>query len=93
MRKYLLVFLAILLLPLTINASEYKDIVAPIANIKSSDQITIYLFYGEGCPHCAKEKEFLNELKAEYKDKMNIVNMKFGIILKMNNYLIKLNQN
>ena len=73
MKKYLVIFLTILLLPLTINASEYKDVVAPIANIKPSNQITIYLFYGEGCPHCSKEKEFLNELKAEYKDKINIV--------------------
>ena len=73
MKKYLLIFLAILLLPLTIKAEEYKDIFAPLAGIEPSNQVTIYLFHGDGCPHCAKEKEFLNELKAEYKDKINIV--------------------
>ena len=25
----------------------------------SADTVNIYLFWGEGCPHCAKEKEFL----------------------------------
>lgn len=73
MKKYLLVFLTILLLPFTIKALEYKDVVAPIAKIKSSNQITIYLFHGDGCPHCAEEQKFLNQLKAEYKDKINIV--------------------
>lgn len=28
--------------------------------------LNIYLFYGDGCPHCAKEKEYLNELKKTY---------------------------
>lgn len=28
--------------------------------------LNIYLFYGDGCPHCAKEKEYLNELKESY---------------------------
>lgn len=73
MKKYLLIFLAILLLPLTIKAEEYKDIFAPLAGIEPSNQVTIYLFHGDGCPHCASETKFLNELKAEYKDKINIV--------------------
>ncbi len=29
---------------------------------------TISFFYGEGCPHCAKEKTFLKELQEEYPD-------------------------
>lgn len=28
--------------------------------------LNVYLFYGDGCPHCAKEKEYLNELKETY---------------------------
>lgn len=73
MKKYLLVFLTILLLPFTIKALEYKDVVAPLAGIEANNQITIYLFHGDGCPHCAQEQVFLNELKAEYKDQINIV--------------------
>jgi len=73
MKKYLLVFLTILLLPFTIKALEYKDVVAPIAGIEANEELTIYLFHGNGCPHCAAEIKFLKELKAEYKDKINIV--------------------
>ncbi|MEM5871320.1 MAG: glutaredoxin domain-containing protein [Candidatus Aenigmatarchaeota archaeon] len=29
-------------------------------------KVVIYFFYGEGCPHCAKEKQFLENLKANY---------------------------
>ena len=28
--------------------------------------IDIYLFYGDGCPHCTKEEEFLKKLKEKY---------------------------
>jgi len=72
-KKYLLFFLTVLLLPLTIKALEYEDVVAPIVGTEPSNQITIYLFHGDGCPHCAQEQVFLNELKAEYKDQINIV--------------------
>ncbi len=29
---------------------------------------TMHFFYGEGCPHCAKEKEFLKEMEVKYPD-------------------------
>ena len=29
-------------------------------------KICFYLFWGQGCPHCAKEKVFLEELKQKY---------------------------
>ncbi len=41
-------------------------------NAKEGDQITLYLFYGDTCPHCAAEKEFLNEIKDDY-DNFEIV--------------------
>jgi glutaredoxin len=28
--------------------------------------VTLHLFYGEGCPHCAKEKEFLEEFSIKF---------------------------
>lgn len=37
-----------------------------IPNIKAEEKVNLYLFYGDGCPHCAKEKEFLNNLQKEY---------------------------
>lgn len=47
--------LSVLLLALPINAKVFAQ---------SSNEVTIYLFWGEGCPHCAKAKPFLEELTA-----------------------------
>lgn len=30
------------------------------------NEVNLYLFWGEGCPHCAREKVFLNEIKDNY---------------------------
>lgn len=32
----------------------------------ASAEVTVYLFWGKGCPHCAKEKEFLKKLEEKY---------------------------
>ena len=34
--------------------------------VSAGDQITIYFFWGKGCPHCAKEEVFLNKLQKRY---------------------------
>lgn len=31
-----------------------------------SSKVTIYFFWGDGCPHCAAEKPFLEEMQAKY---------------------------
>ena len=36
-----------------------------IQPVLAQDKVNIYFFYGDGCPHCAKEKKFLDELKIE----------------------------
>lgn len=33
-----------------------------------SNKINVYFFYGDGCPHCAKEEVFLSGLKDKYPD-------------------------
>jgi cytochrome c biogenesis protein CcdA/glutaredoxin len=33
-----------------------------------SDQVEIVLFWGDGCPHCETEREFLEELRSDYPD-------------------------
>lgn len=38
----------------------------PITNAESSDEINLYFFYGDGCPHCAKEEPFLKSLEEKY---------------------------
>lgn len=40
-------------------------IVLPV-NAKEAEKIRIYLFYGDGCPHCAAEKVYLDEVEKKY---------------------------
>ena len=35
-------------------------------NAQAAQRITAYFFWGDGCPHCTKEKEFLSKLKKQY---------------------------
>ena len=44
--KFLLLLLVILLFPISIQAKA---------------KVNLYLFYGDGCPHCKQEEEFLNK--------------------------------
>ena len=39
-----------------------------IPNVNAEDKIDIYLFYGDGCTHCAHEEEYLEDLQKENKD-------------------------
>ena len=34
--------------------------------ILATEKVEIYFFWGQGCPHCAQEKPFLEELKQKY---------------------------
>ena len=51
--KKVLLFLFFLLFPLVTFAKE-------------DDKIVLYLFHGRGCPHCAEEQSFLNNIKKDY---------------------------
>ncbi len=35
-------------------------------NAEAQNPVTVYFFYGEGCPHCAKEEIFLDKIAGEY---------------------------
>ena len=48
----------ILALPAGAQASSIRD--------NSSDKVVLYLFWGNGCPHCAEEKSFLKEMQQKY---------------------------
>ena len=51
----LCLLLIILLFPLMVNA-------------KGNDKVTLYLFHGDGCPHCASEIEYLNKIESKYEN-------------------------
>ena len=58
MKRILLLFICLigtLFFTLPVNALE-------------DDTISVYLFYGDGCPHCADEKKFLSSIKDDYDD-------------------------
>ncbi len=40
-------------------------LVIPLANAENT-QFKVYFFVSEGCPHCAAEKEFIDEIKGSY---------------------------
>ena len=37
-------------------------LIVPV-DAKDFIDVTVYLFYGDGCPHCASEKEFLTIMR------------------------------
>ena len=54
-------------------ASNYNDKVANITNTTiERDKINLYLFYGEECPHCEEERNWLKTIQNKYQDKLNI---------------------
>lgn len=77
MKKYflLIILLIICLLPINTYAisNNYVDKVSSITNTKVEDgKINFYLFYGKECPHCEAERKWLNNIKEDYKDYMNV---------------------
>lgn len=66
--KFLIVFAILLLLPVSAKADEKV--------------INIHLFYGNGCPHCAAEEEFLSDY---LKDRPDVKLYKYEIWYDSNN--------
>ncbi|MCI6266596.1 MAG: hypothetical protein MR598_07120 [Erysipelotrichaceae bacterium] len=72
---FLILFLSFGIFPLNIFAlsENYVDRVSSITNTEvEEEKINLYLFRGEGCPHCAEEEEWLDVIKEDYKDYLNI---------------------
>ena len=59
-KKTVLLLAIIALLPLLAFAQSIGPQPA------SDKNVTLYLFWGNGCPHCAKEEAFLEEMKTKY---------------------------
>ena len=71
----LLIALITFVMPLNTRAlsNSYSDKVANIVNVKKEDnKVNLYLFHGDGCPHCRDEKNWLEGIKREYKNKLNV---------------------
>ena len=57
--NYIFLFVFMMIFPLVVNAKE-------------EDTIKLYLFHGDGCPHCAEEIKFLDSIEGKY-DNLEIV--------------------
>lgn len=71
----LLIALITFIMPINTRAlsNSYSDRVANIVNVKREDnKVNLYLFHGDGCPHCRDEKSWLEGIKREYKNKLNV---------------------
>lgn len=62
LKKIKKIIFTLLLFIFPLNVFAYQD-----------DMINLYLFHGDGCPHCADEIEFLNSISEEYSNNLNIV--------------------
>lgn len=55
------------------ESSSFKFAKNTEADIKSSkDKLNIYIFWGDGCPHCKHLAEFLGEKQSEIGDKISL---------------------
>lgn len=46
--------------------SEATTDAAPPVDVSAGVAVDLYVFWGEGCPHCEDQKPFLRELEADY---------------------------
>ena len=45
-------------------SKDYDDKLSEMLDVNTEEEkVNIYFFYGDGCPHCKKEEEFLDALK------------------------------
>lgn len=79
-KKYVYTGIGILVLVIAIimfsngnNSSVAGNVILESSDLNSNpDKVTIYFFWGDGCPHCAAEKPFLESLEKKYQDKIEI---------------------
>lgn len=48
-------------------------IVPSMVSAKGKEKVKVYIFHGDGCPHCAKALEFFDSIKDEYGDYYELV--------------------
>ena len=67
-RIFLLLIVGVFILPFMVNAATPDN---PID--EESNEVRIYLFRGEGCPHCEEAIEWLDSIEKEYGSKFQII--------------------
>jgi len=69
--KFFVLALAVLLIfPLAVFADEVTEETAEAAE---TNEVNVYLFRGDGCPHCAEAEEWFKSIEEEYGELFKIV--------------------
>ena len=74
--KYLLVLLvAFLILPFAVFAEGEEEVTEGDASLISeqSKEVHVYLFRGEGCPHCQEAEEWFASIEEEYGNLFEVI--------------------
>lgn len=88
--KYIILIVILILLfsiPYIIKNIEKNDKIEPflIENAQIEDitfnqnKINIYLFWGDGCPHCEELKEYFKSLEKSIQNIVQFILLKYGI--------------
>lgn len=71
--KFLLLLLVLIPFNIFAISKDYKDVVYNITKEKvDKGKINLYFFRMDGCPHCAEEEKWLENIKDKYTDYLNI---------------------
>lgn len=67
--KYVFVLLlSLAILPFAVNADAKPD-----QEIKDTNEVKVYLFRGEGCPHCEEAIEWFDSIEEKYGSKFQLI--------------------
>ena len=77
MKKIILLLICLLIICSPFNvfavSKDYVDKVADIVGVDiDNDKVNLYLFFGGECPHCEEEREWLKDIKEDYKKYLNV---------------------
>jgi len=59
-------FLLVILLPVFLLGIFMVPVAAQTSPPEGTEKVILYFFWGDGCPHCAKEEIYLEALKKKY---------------------------
>lgn len=65
--KYLFVLLMLLVVPVMVYAEGEEE------TTDTSKEVKVYLFRGEGCPHCQEAEEWFQSIEEEYGSMFNVI--------------------
>ncbi len=55
------------------NQSATGNVISESSDLTGNpDKVTVYFFWGEGCPHCSTQKPYLEEWQEKYGDEIEV---------------------